>query len=450
MGPLVLALFAASPATAARAHELAAAQSWEELYLAFSATDPKPYSAKDRAAIASDLQKGCAALLEADAVMAYSLGDRSIVFKESAEGLLCSARAGRATDQRSAAEAALHRGLKEFPKSGAFGLELGRQLLDDKDAAGARDALAKVPRRTPEYPEAQKLLAQAKSEAQENVAARKELASVESRIEQGLPTGHGEAVPAKGSESLTYESGEGPNGMRTRGNSRFIFKYFANNRDFGQRADYEGRIVDAMNEIYDFDKGFLGLAREAPCDVVLYTRQEFAAHFSGAAAARVAGLYAMNAIRMNDAAEINGQTKAVLAHEYVHAIVGDIVHGQDGRVPHWMNEGLAEYVEWRYLGSEDPPAWVGQAMHAAAKAGHMPSLQQMDRGAPINERNPAVAYGVSAVAVRSLLRNGGVDNLLGLIRELGTGASFPAVLSQRYGKTVEGLQDDVRDELAHL
>jgi hypothetical protein len=92
---------------------------------------------------------------------------------------------------------------------------------------------------------------------------------------------------------------------------------------------------------------------------------------------------------------------------------------------------------------------VAARMHAAAQADRVPSLRAMDRGAPINDRDPAVSYGVSAVAVRQLVQAGGMDNLWGLIKEVGGGASFEASLQQRYGKSVDKLQEDVHDELAH-
>ena len=458
MWTLLWVALSAAPPPAARAQELRAAKSWEELYLAFSAADPGKYPARDRTAIGAALEAGCEALSASDAVMAYSLGDRAALFHPSAPALLCLARTAVATEQRAAAEEALKKGLQAFPKDGAFGLALGKALLTEKDPDGAARALAKVPRRSPEWAEAQALLRQAHGEACEDRAARSEARAVEQRIERAesrpLDSSRGERQPvraesSRGPGSLTYVSGES-GGMRTRGNSRFVLKYFNDNRDFGQRAEYEGRVVGALDEAYAFTQRILGQARESPCDVILYTRDEFAAHYSEATAHRVAGLYMMNAIRINDAAEINPQNQATLVHEYVHAVVDDLTHGQSGRLPNWLNEGLAEYVEWRYQGSDDPPVYLSGLMRTAARADQLPSLAQMDRGAPINERNPAIGYGVSALAVKQLLKTGGPENLLGLVREVGSGTGFEKALDVRYGTTLPRLQDELRDELSHL
>ena len=88
---------------------------------------------------------------------------------------------------------------------------------------------------------------------------------------------------------------------------------------------------------------------------------------------------------------------------------------QSMRLPLWLNEGWAEYTGWRYQGSEDPPFAVRRGISAAARSHRLPSLREMDRGAPINSTNPGVAYGVSALAVRLLLKRGGVENLWALV-----------------------------------
>ena len=92
--------------------------------------------------------------------------------------------------------------------------------------------------------------------------------------------------------------------MRTRTHGGFDIRYFNNERDFGQRADYEGRIAEALDDASGFTRRILGFARERPVEVILYTRDEFRAHMGERAARSVAGLYSMDAIRINDAAEL--------------------------------------------------------------------------------------------------------------------------------------------------
>src|SRR6185436_2190694 len=115
--------------------------------------------------------------------------------------------------------------------------------------------------------------------------------------------GHAPAQLAGGSSS--YESGVDEEGRRTRGNQYFRFRYFNGQRDFGQRADYEGRVQSALEEARQASNRLLGQARQSPTDVILYSKAEFVMHHGAQAARAIAGFYSENAIRMNDSAEIN-------------------------------------------------------------------------------------------------------------------------------------------------
>ncbi|MBZ4331465.1 tetratricopeptide repeat protein [Corallococcus sp. AS-1-12] len=451
--PLIALLLLAAAPPAQKAKELAAHKEWEELYLAFAAADPASYPEAQRPSVAAPLLKGCEALLAEDAVMAYSLGERAVAFQETAGGLRCLARSALKTDQRAAAEEALKKGLATFPKDGAFALELGKLQLQDKDSAGALTTLQQVPAKSKEAAEAKKLMQQARAQVSEEGAARREAERLELRM-NGEP-GPGDTRQAKGSgggnvqtASLSYESGVGKDGMRVRQNSRFAIRYFNSDRDFGQRAEYEGKVVSALDEAYEFTQRTLGRARERQLNVVLYTRDEFATHMGARYAAAVAGLYSEDAIRMNDAAELTQATKATLVHEYVHAAVDEISPRGGGALPRWFNEGLAEYIEWRYLGLDGPPRYLREVMKGQAKQGRLPKLSDMDSQAPISMSQPEVAYGTSAMAVRELVRLGGQEKLLDFIQKAGQADSFQEALKATYEKDFAGLDQAVRAALS--
>ncbi|ADO74300.1 peptidase MA family metallohydrolase [Stigmatella aurantiaca] len=450
MNPHLLALLLAASPPPQRAQQLAQEKAWEELYLAYSTASPQDYPEAQRKAIAKPLLKGCETLVASDAVMAYSLGERAVAFEETAPGLRCLARAALGTDQRGTAEEALRKGLERFPKEGAFGLELGKLLLEDKDGPGAIAALTRVPPGTPQAKGAKQLLQKARSLSSEQSQARAQAEALERRLNGEEDTGSATAQPAVArgegetrSTGLSYGSSLGTDGMRTRVNRRFVVKYFNNNRDFSQRADYEGRIVSALDEAYEHTRALLGEARESPVDVVLYTREEFRTHRGEAWANVAAGLYADQAIRINDAAELTQQTKATLVHEYVHAALDEICGGGH-LLPTWLNEGLAEYVEWRYLGSEGPPRETADMLQAAARGGKLPSLARLSQDMLVRQANPALAYATSASAVRELISRGGAPKLLSLVRDVGQGTGFDRALQTHYGINVAKLDEDVQ------
>ncbi|MHB8872072.1 MAG: peptidase MA family metallohydrolase [Myxococcaceae bacterium] len=452
MGALLAALVVAAAPGAQQARALATQGAWEELYLGYSSADPAKFSPPDRKVIGLSLAKGCAALAGSDAVMGYSLGERAAAFEPSAEGLLCLARTAAATDQRGSAEEALRKGLKAFPKQGGFGLALGKLLLEDKDPAGALAALGKVPKKSAEYKEAQALSKQARAGQAEETAAKRQAQAVERALDKGEPPPDGAAArggAAEPSGSLTYESGIGPGGVRTRSNARFAFRYFSGDRDFGQRADYEGQIASALEEAYRFTKKTLGEARETQVDVILYTKEEFVMHHGAGMASMVAGFYSEGAIRINDAAIIDANNTATLVHEYVHAAVDDFTGNRGGTLPIWVNEGLAEYVEWRFKGIDGAPAALAIQMRGAALGGRLPTLTSMTRGTPLaGQQNAPLRYAVAAMAVKLLLADGGPDKLLGLIREVGQGGNFDKGLEARYSKDLPKLEEELQAELS--
>ncbi len=456
MRALALAIVLAStPAPVQKARDLAKTRAWEELYLAFAAGAPERYEPAERAELSKLLAQGAAALEKSDPVMAFSLAERAALFEETPESLLLFVRTARAAQQGGTAEEALRRGVEKFEGHGGLLLELGRHHLDDRDHAAAAEALAKVPAKAKESAEAKRLLERARAELEKEREAVQQARAVERRFEGEPAPPRGATVKAEGragpaavaTSGLSYESGVGPGGMRTRGNRRFVFRYFDNQRDFGQRAEYEGRVAEALEEAYVFTRRILGEARESPVDVVLYTREEFATHHGAQMARAVAGVYRDNAILMNDAGEMTREIRSTLVHEYVHAAVDELSGGNARSVPIWVNEGIAEYVQWRYLGADAPPQRVAVMLRGAAVRGELPSLSAMSDRALISTGDPGLAYATSASAVRLLIRKGGMDRFVAMLKEVGRGKPFEDALRERYDRTLARLDEEVASEL---
>jgi hypothetical protein len=234
-----------------------------------------------------------------------------------------------------------------------------------------------------------------------------------------------------------------------RANQYFRFRYFSAKRDFGQRADYEGSVQAALDEARRASDRLLGVARSTPTDVILYSRSEFELHHGAQAARAIAGFYSASAIRMNDSAEINQQNQAVLVHEYVHAVMDELTGFRDGSVPVWLNEGLAEYTKWLYEGHETPPLGQARAIKQLALNDQVPPLSNMSRGPLIGMSNPALAYALSAMAVKVLVNKRGVGEVVSLIRDCGRGMDFGTALSQHFGQSGEDFDREVVNELKH-
>jgi tetratricopeptide (TPR) repeat protein len=444
-----LTLWLSAAPTAADATRLAKSHSWEELYLAWAAVDAKGYRKKDAAAIGKALAQGCAALLGEDAVMAYALGEKGAAFSPSAEGLYCLGLAARHLEQRDAAERAFRDGMKRYPKDGRFPLEVGRLLLEEGDAAGATAVLRAVPPKAKEAKEAQALLAG----ALEPKAEAKAGAAVSSPAPMGEVPGPVNRSPSRpppstSASGLGYESSIDGEGRRVRQNSYFRFLYFNAQRDFGQRADYEGRVQAALEEARTAARRLMGVAREQPVDVILYSREEFRLHHGPQAAAAIAGFYAEHAIRMNDSAEITPRTQATLVHEYVHAVVDELAAFNPSALPTWLHEGIASYVEWRYQGQDRPLLVQAKALGALARQKQLPSVKGMSRGPLIGMSNPSVAYALAGCAVRWMVQKAGMAAVIEVIRDAGQGTPFEQAFERHMGKDLSHLDEELQSELS--
>ncbi|RKG78909.1 peptidase MA family metallohydrolase [Corallococcus terminator] len=449
--PLIALLLLAAAPPPQKAKELAAQKQWEELYLAYAAASPSDYEEAQRPGVAGPLLKGCEALLAEDAVMAYSLGERAVAFQQTAGALRCLAKSALKTDQRASAEEALRKGLEHFPKDGAFGLELGRLLLQDEDTTAAIATLEKVPAKAKESKEARKLIQNARAKMAEAGAARGEVERLERRLNGEEDTRNAKGTQGDGevrTASLSYESGVTKDGMRVRANRRFSIRYFNNDRDFGQRAEYEGQVAAALEDAYEFTLRTLGRARERQLEVVLYSRDEFRSHMGAVVAAQIAGLYLNDAIRMNDSAQMTPQNRATLVHEYVHAALDEICPQGGRALPRWLNEGLAEYLEWRFQKLDGPSRALRDKMRSDAKLGLLPTMAEMNSKALVNQRNVAVAYATSAMAVQELIRQGGMEKLLGFIQSVNGAATFESALQAAYDKDFAGLDKAVHTALS--
>jgi hypothetical protein len=375
----------------------------------------------------------------------------------TADPLLCAAKAALKTEQRGEAEQLLHKGRGTFATDDRFALELGRLLLSENDGAQATRELSHIGKKSKQYREAAGLLAKADALNAQGARARDDLKATEKSVHrreldaaeepEPLPVAGGEKRPVATGGSSSYQSGVDEEGRRTRANAHFRFRYFNAQRDFGQRADYEGHVQAALEEARSADQRLLGATRESPTDVILYSKEEFTLHHGEQMAAQVAGFYSNNAIRMNDSAEINPRTQVTLVHEYVHAVMDELLHFHGDRLPVWMHEGTATWVEWQYQGFEGPPPLIGKQLRAVAKAKQVPGLGDMTSKPLVNQEGAGLRYQVSGAAVSLLVKDGGTPTLLGLFDDVGRGQAFEAAFEKRYGKTLADFEEKLAEEL---
>ena len=134
-------------------------------------------------------------------------------------------------------------------------------------------------------------------------------------------------------------------------------------------------------------------------------------------------------IPMRGAREQTEELDRVLGHEFVHAVVV-MLGGRN--VPVWLNEGLATHLERG--GAEE-----SERVLAATRA--RPALQQLHRSfAGLSGEDAAVAYALSAKAVRRMTELRSAAAVVTLLQDLARGAAFGAAFHQNIGMRYEDFQ----------
>jgi hypothetical protein len=112
--------------------------------------------------------------------------------------------------------------------------------------------------------------------------------------------------------------------------------------------------------------------------------------------------------------------KALLAHEYTHVVVRFL---GKGRVPVWLNEGLAEMVGRRHFEPPQPKVPAGLNLDPTALDHSFAQLP--------TEQVP-LAYAQSHARVQRLVELCGWPPLAELLQRLGTGRGWDAAVADAY------------------
>lgn len=182
--------------------------------------------------------------------------------------------------------------------------------------------------------------------------------------------------------------------------------------------------LDLLEQAYFSIGGKLNVFPAEPITVVIYTGDQYkqATSLPDWAAGSFDGKIR---VREGSLAAERGQLEPLLRHEYTHAVVATL----PGRLPAWMNEGLANHFE-----GEDgaaATAWVSRARGR----GPLPGWEVLERPsftslADANEA--ALAYAMATGLVHALVDKRGEYSLQTLMSRLRSGEDFPTAFTNTY------------------
>jgi len=131
-----------------------------------------------------------------------------------------------------------------------------------------------------------------------------------------------------------------------------------------------------------------------------------------------------------------GSVKGTVVHEYTHAVVHELSRG---RVPHWFNEGLAEYQEAKFSKTSKPASSLKQALDAD---GLLPwnQIESLFSGRSIDQVR--LGYEQSYSVVAYLAQRYGFWHMPRLLKQMAQGVSFEEALEQEFKSPAKRLEKD--------
>ncbi len=358
--------------------------------------------------------------------------------------------------------AALHRAERQLvdnsrangPLGEAY-LQLGMNKLNVGDEAAAREAFARAKHYLPEDPRPWQGSAIAWLHAGQPVAAAGELnealaiAGDQPDLLLLLGRAHyaaGDLLQAEEAWQKAVELGGGgelsqllekvrrelraESGMNRNLSGRFTLAYAV-----GVSDRLAGLVLEELQAAYQELGREFGYYPEADIPVLLYVREDFAAVTRSPA---WAGAVYDGKIRvpLGGVESMSPQLKALLYHEYAHVLVRFL---GKGRVPVWLNEGVAEVA--------------GRRFHVPRRALALPAIRPEALERPFSELpddQVPTAYQRSYQRVARMIELCGEPPLSELLQRLGKGEKWAEAVAAAYapcGYDWPRLQVELGDEL---
>ena len=134
------------------------------------------------------------------------------------------------------------------------------------------------------------------------------------------------------------------------------------------------------------------------------------------------------------------RASGIASHEVTHILVHRAGEGALGRVPSWLNEGLAEY------GNIQPGESYDRALNHAIRTNNLLPITAMD-GQPGTPEDVIIFYGQARSIVRFMVDEYGAEKMRELMATIKSGKNVRTAIPLVYGVTPLELENQWRDRL---
>ena len=311
------------------------------------------------------------------------------------------------------------------PDEPAALLGLGDTELRRRDAGAALEAYRRALALQPGEPDTYLRLGEAYYQ-------QGDLAGAISAWEQGLALRPGHAALRRRLEQAQTE-GRVEGSYQARLSQHFQVRY-----EGGRNEAVGQEVLEILEGAYQDVGYWLGHYPRTAIQVTLYSQQDFQAvsknpHWTGATYSNFDGRIR---VAIQGAKPGDPEMRQYLHHEYTHAVVYGLTHGN---IPTWLNEGLAVKAEGAVGG---PTESYLAGVRAAARQGQLIPLAQLRYSflGLSSTRAVALAYAESYAVTEFLFGRYGRAAVAALLRRLGDGQAFPAAAAETLGSPVEQIE----------
>jgi hypothetical protein len=207
------------------------------------------------------------------------------------------------------------------------------------------------------------------------------------------------------------------------------------------RASYERTLAAVVRTSHDDVAAWLGWPLGRRLGVHVLTRARYEAQFGSDAAWSRGAHYHRGAIYVNGGARLDGAFEGLMVHETAHAFLDHL--GTGGRLPTWVNEGIAEKLGLRRRGQE---------RLTTGQVGELEDALEHRRLTPLPARGLGSRFGYlqSFAAVLYLEQRFGKESLLRVVRRTLERGPFEQALDAELRVTVGDLEEGFRAWVDHL
>ncbi len=214
----------------------------------------------------------------------------------------------------------------------------------------------------------------------------------------------------------------------------------------GGSRQFEQAVIETLEDAFRQIHKKLDIRPRGAVDVVIYDPAVFDGTYSDQFRFSAVGFYD-GVIHVRGHVEVDRRLVRTLHHEYFHAAL-DAVSAR-GRVPAWLNEGLAEWFENLAVGKRRLSSAEHAYLSRANRLGRWLPLSVLSEPtfAGLDDKSATLAYLQSYAMVEHLVRHHGEHRLRRFMRQLVRGAQLEWLLKREFRASLAELEANLRAEL---